>query len=108
MKKKDNLNKQQYLIFCTHNRFLMQSRYVERRFVGCLPHELVRKEGRNTLVVQVLTGVCHMETHVNKEVYSHMNFRTHKKRGEISLEKITFLDTSHDQCDECFTDAEET
>ena len=30
-------------------------------------HELVRKEGRNSLVPRVLIGVCHTQTYANKK-----------------------------------------
>ena len=33
----------------------------------------VRKEGRNSFVVQVLIGASHMHTYENKKTYSHMN-----------------------------------
>jgi hypothetical protein len=39
----------------------------------------VCKEGRNSLVVQVLIGASHMHTYENKKAYSHMNLRVHTR-----------------------------
>ena len=61
----------------------------------------VRKEGRNSCVVQTLTGVWHIQTYVNKKTYSHMNLCAHTRNEERSPEKSSFLDSSYDQGDEC-------
>jgi hypothetical protein len=68
----------------------------------------MRKEGRNyTLVAQVLIGACHMQTYENKKACSHMNLRAHTRNEARSPEKRAFLDSSHDQCGERFTDAKD-
>ena len=56
-------------------------------------HELVSKEGRNSLVVQVLIGVCHIQTYVNKKAYSDMNLCAHTRNEVRSPEKHVFLDS---------------
>ena len=65
------------------------------------------KEGRNSLVAQVLIGACHMQTYANKKSCIHMNLRAHTRNEARSPEKRAFLDSSHDQSGERFTDAEE-
>ena len=96
----------------------------------------IRKEGRNSLVAQVLirvwlagqqgisspvsliaglladllshpSTVCHMQTCANKKAYCHIwtCVRTQETKGNL-LNKAFFLDSSHDQCGERFTDAE--
>ncbi len=67
----------------------------------------MRKEGRNSLVAQVLIGACHMQTYANKKASSHMNWRAHTRNEARSPEKRAFLDSSHDQCGERFTDAKD-
>jgi hypothetical protein len=67
----------------------------------------VRKEGRNSLVAQVLIGACHMQTYRNKKACSHMNLRAHTRNEARSPEKRAFLDSSHDTCGERFTDAKD-
>ena len=67
----------------------------------------MRKEGRNSLVAQVLIGVFHMQTCENKKACSHMNLRAHTRNEARSPEKRVFLDSSHDQCGERFTDAKD-
>ncbi len=67
----------------------------------------MRKEGRNSLVDQILVGVCHMQTYENKKACSHMNLRAHTRNEARSPEKRAFLDSSHDQCDERLTDAKD-
>ncbi len=62
----------------------------------------VCKEGRNSLVVRLLIGVWHIQTYTNKKGYIHMNLRTHTRNDVRSPEKSAFLDSSHDQCGECF------
>ena len=65
--------------------------------------ELVSKEGRNSLVVQVLIGVCHIQTYVKKKAYSDMNLCAHTRNEVRSPEKHVFLDS---QCDERFKDSD--
>jgi hypothetical protein len=67
----------------------------------------VCNEGRNSLVDQVLIRVFHMKTYVNKKAWSHMNLRAHTRNETRSPEKHVFLDSSHGQCDECFTDGKD-
>ena len=55
------------------------------------------KEGRNSLVDQVLIGACHMQTYRNKKACSHMNLRAHTRNEARSPEKHAFLDSSHDR-----------
>jgi hypothetical protein len=66
----------------------------------------VCKEGHDSLVDQVLIVVWHIQTYVNKKVWCHMNFCTHTRSEARSPEKPTFLDSSHDQWVEGFTNAE--
>ena len=54
-------------------------------------------EGRNSLVDQVLIGVCDMQTYVNKKAYIRMNLRAHTRNEARSPEKSALLDSSHDQ-----------
>ena len=64
------------------------------------------KEGRNSFVDQVLIGECHMQTCEKKKACSHMNLRAHTRSEWRSPEKNDFMDSSHDQCVERFTDAQ--
>ena len=65
------------------------------------------KEGRHSLVAQVLIRVCHMQTCANKKACSpYMNLRAHTRNEARSAEQSVFWDSSHDQCGERFTDAE--
>jgi hypothetical protein len=50
----------------------------------------VCKEGRNSLVTQVLLGTCHMQTWEQKGIQSYELACTHKKRSEISGETRFF------------------
>ena len=67
----------------------------------------MRNEGRNSLVAQVLIRACHMQTYENKKACSDMNLRVHTRNEARSPEKRAFLDSSHDQCGERFTDAKD-
>jgi hypothetical protein len=67
----------------------------------------VRKEGRNSLVDQVLIGVFHMQTCENKKACSHMNLRAHTRNEARSPEQSAFFGLVHDQCGERFTDAKD-
>ncbi len=67
----------------------------------------MRKEGRNSLVAQVLIGAFHMQTFENKKACSHMNLRPHTRNEPRSPEHSAFLDSSHDQCGERFTDVKD-
>ncbi len=66
-----------------------------------------RKEGRKSLVTQVLIGACHMQTCENKKACSHMNLRAHTRNEAKSPEKHAFMDSSPDPCGEHFTDAKD-
>ena len=48
-----------------------------------------------------------METYENKKAYSHMKLRSHTRNEARSPETHAFLDSSEDQCGECFTDAKD-
>ncbi len=66
------------------------------------------KEGRNSIVVQVLIGVCHMPTYCeNKKACSHINLSVHTRNETRSPEKRVFLDSSHDQYGERLTDVKD-
>jgi hypothetical protein len=68
----------------------------------------VCKEGRNSIVVQVLIGVCHMPTYCeNKKACSHINLSVHTRNETRSPEKRVFLDSSHDQYGERLTDVKD-
>jgi len=63
-------------------------------------------EGRNLLVAQVLIGVCHMQTYVNKKACKPMNLRTHSRNEAKLTDKMAFSDSTHDQRDCSFRHAE--
>ncbi len=67
----------------------------------------MRKEGRNSIVTQVLVGACHMQTYSNKRAFSHMNLRAHTRNEARSPEESAFLDSSYDQCGERLTDTKD-
>jgi hypothetical protein len=47
-----------------------------------------------------------MQTYANKKACIHMNLCAHTRNEARSPEKGSFLDSSHDQCGESFTDAQ--
>ena len=48
-----------------------------------------------------------MQTYANKKACSHMNLHAHTRNEARSPEKRALLDSSHDPCGECFTDAKD-
>ena len=68
----------------------------------------LRKEGRKSLVAQVLIGAFHMQTCENKKACSHMNLRAHTINEANPPDRIAFFGTRQTTStgDECFTDSE--
>ncbi len=58
------------------------------------------KEGRNSLIAQVLIGVCHMQTRLKKKACRNLKLRARTRNEETSMDKSAFSDSSsHDQYD---------
>jgi hypothetical protein len=58
------------------------------------------KEGRNSLVAQMLICSGHVQTYENEKGCSNMKLRAHTRNEARSPEKSAFSDASHKQCDE--------